>query len=286
MTSYIVFMLRLQSQPHVLTRALGCPRGSGELGTEVAAGGGSPGAAASAARLSPATGPRAAPAPRLLRLPPLRGLSTTAGRPPAMSVFVIDAFSICLSVIFYLSIREGDLSHSGVIAGNLEKRHKGEFIIRKPSLRDCPRGAASCALPQDGTLCPHPSPAGHGADAPECCCHQDPSLSKLFQTGVLGRWDPGLHSTGRVFGKGQKGPRVPSECCGPAQSRDPPAARTELGHHVPVTSLPQSPQHSSACQTGRSGGGCLVHQHFLSAMCPISGGKLHLSSLLYHQVKY
>lgn len=46
-----------------------------------------------------------------------------------MSAFTTNPFPACLSVLSYLSIREGDLCHSGVIAGDLERRHK-----REPSL--------------------------------------------------------------------------------------------------------------------------------------------------------
>lgn len=46
-----------------------------------------------------------------------------------MSVFITNAFSIYLSAIFYLSIREGDLCHSGVIAGDLERQHKVELSL-------------------------------------------------------------------------------------------------------------------------------------------------------------
>lgn len=52
MTSYIAFNLQLQLQPHVVTRPLGCPQRSGELGTEVAAGGRSTGTAASSQPLA------------------------------------------------------------------------------------------------------------------------------------------------------------------------------------------------------------------------------------------
>lgn len=52
MTSYITFSLQLQMQPHVVTQPLGCPQRSGELGTEGAAGGRSPGTAASSQPLA------------------------------------------------------------------------------------------------------------------------------------------------------------------------------------------------------------------------------------------
>lgn len=46
-----------------------------------------------------------------------------------MSVFITNTFSAYPSIIFYLSIREGDLCHSGVIAGDLERQHKGELSL-------------------------------------------------------------------------------------------------------------------------------------------------------------
>lgn len=50
----------------------------------------------------------------------------------------------------------------------------------------------------------------------------------------------GLHSTGRVFGKGQKGHWMLSGCYGPAQSRDP----LQLAQSWATTSLsPRCPSH-------------------------------------------
>lgn len=43
-----------------------------------------------------------------------------------MSGFMTDAFSAYLCIGVYLSSCEGDLCHSGVIAGDLERQHKGE----------------------------------------------------------------------------------------------------------------------------------------------------------------
>lgn len=43
-----------------------------------------------------------------------------------MSVFMINAFSAYPCGGVYLLIREGNLCHSGVIAGDLERQHNGE----------------------------------------------------------------------------------------------------------------------------------------------------------------
>lgn len=44
----------------------------------------------------------------------------------AVSGFMISAFSAYLCIGVYLLIREGNLCHSGVIAGHLERQHKEE----------------------------------------------------------------------------------------------------------------------------------------------------------------
>lgn len=91
-----------------------------------------------------------------MKLPLLRGLCTTAGRLLATAVFIINVFSIYLSIIFYLSIREGDLSHSGVIAGNLEKRHKGESSLGDLHYETVPKEPPAVPSPRMGHHVPIP----------------------------------------------------------------------------------------------------------------------------------
>lgn len=66
----------------------------------------------------------------------------------------------------------------------------------------------------------------------------------------------GLHSTGRVFGKGQKGHWMLSGCYGPAQSRDP----LQLAQSWATTSLsPRCPSHRDTALCGREVWGRLSH---------------------------
>lgn len=209
-----------------------------------------------------------------------------------MSVFIINAFSAYLSIIFYLSIREGDLCHSGVIAGDLERGHKGE-----PSLRDChyetvPEEPPAVPSPGKGHPVPIPLRQGHGTDTPQVLPPPPPPRSVFQQIVSTGSWEDGTRvCTALASSCLGRGGRVPGCSAGAMDRRragTPPAAHTVLGHHVPITKLPRSPQHSSACWTGRFGGGCLVPQRFFlqCAQCQVENFTLpDPSSLWYHQVK-
>lgn len=62
----------------------------------------------------------------LMEPPQLQELCPTGRRALATSAFTIKAFSAYLCIGIYLWIREGNLCHSGVIAGHLQRQHKGE----------------------------------------------------------------------------------------------------------------------------------------------------------------
>lgn len=197
-----------------------------------------------------------------------------------MSVFIINTFSAYLSIFFYLSIREGDLCHSAVVAGDLERRHKGEPSLRDRHYETVPDEPPPAA-PSPGTEHRVPIPLRWDTAwmQPRCCCHyRDPSFNKVFQNRLLGRRDPGLYSTCKqLFGKGLEGPRVLSGCYGLAQSRDPPPpAHTVAGHHVPPhhQAAPVTP--TQLCMLDREVWGRLSWSSaFFSAVRPMSGGKLH-----------
>lgn len=137
-----------------------------------------------------------------------------------MSVFITKAFSTYLSIIFYLSICEGDLCHSGVIAGDLERRHKGEESLGDCHYENVPRSHQLCPPLGRGTvslsLCgrtQHQCTPGTATTTTKICVS-----ANCFETGS---WEDGprvctaldvLCTSSQLFGKGREGPQVLNWC--------------------------------------------------------------------------
>lgn len=201
-----------------------------------------------------------------------------------MSVFIINTFSAYLSIIFYLSIREGDLCHSAVVAGDLERRHKGdpslrdrhyETVITRPSLRS---RRQLCPPPGRSTGSPSLSGGTRRGCSPGAAATTEIRLSaNCFKTGS---WEDRTRVctvlASSCLGRGWRVLGCSVGAMDWHRAGTPPAAHTVAGHRVPPhhQAAPMTP--TQLCMLGREVWGRLSWSSaFFSAVRPISGGKLH-----------